>query len=318
MGMPRRVENAKIAFLDFNITKHRMQMGVEILLNNPGEAEKIMQREKDITKERIQKLLAAGANVFLTTKGCDDMALKYFVEAKAIAIRRVNIQDMKRLAKATGGKILKSLSDMEGEETIDPACLGTAREVVEEKVGDGELTYIKGCVSKRAATIVLRGANEFMLDEMDRSLHDALMIVKRMLESNTLTVGGGSVEAALSIYLENFATSLGSREQLAISEFAEALLVIPRTLAVNAAQDATELVAKLRAYHHKSQTKEDCGDLKWMGLDLINGVVRDNMKAGVVEPAISKVKSIRFATEAAITILRIDDMIKLNPPQQQQ
>ena len=312
------VENAKIAFLDFNITKHRMQMGVEILLNNPGEAEKIMQREKDITKERIQKLLSAGANVFLTTKGCDDMALKYFVEAKAIAIRRVNIQDMKRLAKATGGKILKSLSDMEGEETIDPACLGTAREVVEEKVGDGELTYIKGCENKRAATIVLRGANEFMLDEMDRSLHDALMIVKRMLESNTLTVGGGAVEAALSIYLENFATSLGSREQLAISEFAEALLVIPRTLAVNAAQDATELVAKLRAYHHKSQTKEDCGDLKWMGLDLINGVVRDNMKAGVVEPAISKVKSIRFATEAAITILRIDDMIKLNPPQQQQ
>ena len=146
-GMPRSVQNAKIAFLDFNITKHRMQMGVEILLNNPGEAEKmLMEREKDITKERIQKLLAAGANVFLTTKGCDDMALKYFVEAKAIAIRRVNIQDLKRLAKATGGKILKSLSDMEGEETIDPACLGTAREVVEEKVGDGELTYIKGCV----------------------------------------------------------------------------------------------------------------------------------------------------------------------------
>ena len=157
-----------------------------------------------------------------------------------------------------------------------------------------------------------------MLDEMDRSLHDALMIVKRMLESNTLTVGGGAVEAALSIYLEDYATSLGSREQLAISEFAEALLVIPRTLAVNAAQDATELVAKLRAFHYKSQTKEESKDLKWMGLDLINGVVRDNMKAGVVEPAISKVKSLRFATEAAITILRIDDMIKLNPPQQQQ
>ena len=157
------------------------------------------------------------------------MCLKYFVEAKAIAIRRVNIQDLKRLAKATGGKILKSLSDMEGEETIDPACLGTAREVVEEKVGDGELTYIKGCDNKRAATIVLRGANEFMLDEMDRSLHDALMIVKRMLESNTLTVGGGAVEAALSIYLENFATSLGSKGAIGNFEFAEALLVIPHT-----------------------------------------------------------------------------------------
>ena len=317
-GMPRKVTNAKIAFLDFNITKHRMQMGVEILLNSPGEAEKVMQREKDITKERIQKLFAAGANVILTTKGIDDMALKYFVEAGAIAIRRVNMQDLKRMAKATGGKVLKTLSDMEGDEVIDPACLGTAREVSEEKIGDGELTYIKGCSRKSATTIVLRGANEFMLDEMDRSLHDALMIVKRMLESNRLTVGGGAVESALSVYLENFATTLGSREQLAISEFAEALLVIPRTLCVNAAQDATELVAKLRSYHHKAQTKgEEFADLKWMGLDLIKGVTRNNMEAGVVEPAVSKIKSIKFATEAAITILRIDDMIKLNPPKQE-
>ena len=317
-GMPKKVVGAKIAFLDFNVTKHRMQMGVEILLNNPGEAEKIMQEEKDITKKRIQMLLAAGANVVLTTKGCDDMALKYFVEAGAIAIRRVQLQDLRRLAKATGGRILKTLSDMEGEENIDATAFGTAREVSEEKIGDGELTYIKGCATKAATTIVLRGANEFMLDEMDRSLHDALMIVKRMLESNKLTCGGGAVEAALSIYLENFATTLGSREQLAISEFAEALLVIPRTLAVNAAQDATELVAKLRAYHHKSQKAGGDKELRWMGLDLINGVVRNNMNAGVVEPAISKVKSIRFATEAAITILRIDDMIKLNPPKQQQ
>ena len=292
--------------------------GVQVVVSEAKEVEGIRQREMDITKERIQKLFAAGANVILTTKGIDDMALKYFVEAGTIAIRRVNMQDLKRMAKATGGKVLKTLSDMEGDEVIDPACLGTAREVSEEKIGDGELTYIKGCSRKSATTIVLRGANEFMLDEMDRSLHDALMIVKRMLESNRLTVGGGAVESALSVYLENFATTLGSREQLAISEFAEALLVIPRTLCVNAAQDATELVAKLRSYHHKAQTKgEEFADLKWMGLDLIKGVTRNNMEAGVVEPAVSKIKSIKFATEAAITILRIDDMIKLNPPKQE-
>ncbi len=144
-------------------------------------------------------------------------------------------------------------------------------------------------------------------------MHDSLCVVKRMLESNMLTVGGGAVETALSIYLENFATTLGSREQLAVHEFAEALLVIPKTLAINAAQDAIELVSKLRAYHNTAQLKEDKAHYKWMGLDLIGGVVRDNMAAGVVEPAISKVKSMRFATEAAITILRIDDLIKLNP-----
>lgn len=317
-GMPRSITDARIAFLDFNLQKHRMQMGVQVLINKPGEIEKVVQREMDITKERINKMLAAGVNVVLTTKGIDDMALKYFVEAGAIAVRRVALADLRRLARATGGRVLLTLSDLEGEETFDTTAIGTAREVSEEKVGDGELIYVKGCSTKRACTIVLRGANEFMLDEMDRSLHDSLMVVKRMLESNKLTVGGGAVETALSIYLENFATTLGSREQLAVHEFAEALLVIPKTLAINAAQDAIELVARLRSYHNTSQTHEDKDHYKWFGLDLIGGVVRNNLEAGVVEPAISKVKSIRFATEAAITILRIDDLIKLNNRQQQQ
>lgn len=144
-------------------------------------------------------------------------------------------------------------------------------------------------------------------------MHDALCAVKRVLESKSVVAGGGCVEAALSIYLENFATSLSSREQLAIAEFARSLLVISKTLAVNAAQDATDLVAKLRAYHNSSQTKADLADLKWVGLDLLEGTIKDNKKAGVLEPAISKIKSLKFATEAAITILRIDDMIKLDP-----
>lgn len=164
-----------------------------------------------------------------------------------------------------------------------------------------------------AASIILRGPNDFYCDEMERSVHDALCVVKRVLESKKVVAGGGCVEAALSIYLENFATSLSSREQLAIAEFAKSMLVIPKTLSVNAAKDATDLVAKLRSYHNSSQTNTKHGDLKWTGLDLIEGVVRDNKKSGVLEPAMSKIKSLKFATEAAITILRIDDMIKLNP-----
>ena len=169
----------------------------------------------------------------------------------------------------------------------------------------------------KAVTILLRGANDFMLDEMDRSVHDALCVIKRVLESGAIVPGGGAVEAALSIYLESFASTLGSREQLAIAEFADAMLVIPKTLTVNAAKDATELVAKLRAYHNSAQSKPDKQHLAHFGLDLVNGVVRNNVEAGVIEPALIKSKIISLATEAAITVLRIDDMIKLNKEEQE-
>lgn len=324
-AMPQTVKNAKVALLDFNLQRHRMQMGVSIVVNDPLELDAIRQREADITKERIQKILDAGANVVLTTGGIDDLSMKYFVEAGCMAVRRCKKEDLKRIAKLTGGQLILTMADMEGDETFDVEALGECEEVSEERVGDGELIYLKGGKVRSCSTVVLRGANEQMLDEMDRSLHDSFMVVKRMLETNKLVPGGGAVEAALSIYLEKFATTLGSKEQLAISEFAEALLVIPKTLAVNAAQDAAELVAQLRAYHNKAQEGEDYDNGKYAGyknygLDLINGVVRDNLEAGVVEPAISKIKSLRFATEAAVTITRIDDMIKLNPkedPEQQ-
>nr|prf chaperonin t complex protein 1 [Ambystoma mexicanum] len=153
----------------------------------------------------------------------------------------------------------------------------------------------------------------FMCDEMERSVHDALCVVKRVLESKSVVPGGGAVEAALSIYLENYATSMGSREQLAIAEFARSLLVIPKTLAVNRAQDSTDLVAKLRAFHNEAQVNPDRKNLKWIGLDLVNGKARDNKQAGVFEPTMVKTKSLKFATEAAITILRIDDLIDLYP-----
>merc|ERR1712216_364425 len=316
-GMPAVVKNAKIACLDINLQKAKMQMGVQVLVNDPRELERIRAEELDVTKRRIEMIIQAGANVIFTTKGIDDMALKYFVEAKAIAYRRVPMDDMKRITKATGAQIVVTLADLDGNESFDAACLGTAEEVSEDRVCDDEMIMIRGCSSSRAVTMLLRGANDYMLDEMDRSIHDALCIVKRSLESGQVVPGGGAVESSLSIYLETLATTLGSREQLAIAEFAESPLVIPKILSVNAAKDATELVAKLRAYHHTSQVKPDKKHLAHYGLDLVEGVVRNNVEAGVLEPAMAKVKVLQFATEAAITILRIDDLIRLEAKEEQ-
>ncbi|KAF4097012.1 T-complex protein 1 subunit alpha [Onychostoma macrolepis] len=316
-GMVKRVANAKIACLDFSLQKTKMKMGVQVVISDPEKLDQIRQRESDITKERIQKILASGANVILTTGGIDDMCLKYFVDVGAMAVRRVLKRDLKRIAKSTGATVCSSLSNLEGEETFEVTMLGQAEEVVQERVCDDELILIKNTKVRTSASIVLRGANDFMCDEMERSLHDALCVVKRVLESKSVVPGGGAVEAALSIYLENYATSMGSREQLAIAEFARSLLVIPKTLAVNAAQDSTDLVAKLRAFHNEAQVNPERKNLKWIGLDLVNGKPRDNKQAGVYEPTMVKTKSLKFATEAAITILRIDDLIKLFPDQKE-
>ncbi|KAJ3037751.1 T-complex protein 1 subunit alpha [Rhizophlyctis rosea] len=315
-----KVTNAKIACLDINLQKARMHLGVNIVIDDPDQLEAIRRREIEITTERIKKILDTGANVILTTKGIDDLCLKLFVEAGAMAVRRCKKDDLKRIAKATGATLVSTLANLEGEETFEAAYLGQAEEVVQERISDDECILVKGTKVQSAASIILRGANDFMLDEMERSIHDSLCAVKRTLESGSVVPGGGAVETALSIYLENFATTLGSREQLAIAEFANALLVIPKTLAVNAAKDSTDLVAKLRAHHNAAQNSvgdKAKAELKWSGLDLIKGVVRNNMKAGVLEPAMSKIKSLKAATEAAIALLRIDDMIKIDPPQQE-
>jgi T-complex protein 1 subunit alpha len=313
-AMPKKITGAKIALLDINLQKHRMGLGVNIVVSDPKKLEEVKQREADITKEKINMILKAGANVVLTTKGIDDLCLKYFVEAGAMAVRRCKKEDLRRIAKATGGTLIIELASLEGdgEETFDPAWLGHADEVLQDRIADDECILVRGCKNHKTASLILRGANSVMLEEMDRSIHDALCVVQKTLESNFVVPGGGGVEAALSIYLENFATTLGSREQLAIAEFAEALLVIPKTLAVNAAQDATELVAKLRAHHNIAQTDPTKKELRFSGLDLFNGKIRNNLEYGVLEPSISKIKSIKFAVEAAITILRIDDVIRLS------
>jgi len=273
----------------------------------------------DVTRERCKKIIEAGANVILCSRGIDDFALKYFVENNCIAIRRVKKGDLRRIANCTGGKIVVSLADFEGDERFEPSYLGDCKKVFEKRVGDWDYTFFEGMKTSKAQTILLRGANDFFLDEVERSLHDSLCVIKRVLESNTVVAGGGAVEVGLSIFLDDFARTVTTREQLAIAEFSEALQVIPKTLAINAAKDATDLIAKLRVFHNAALKADDeqKKELKYSGLDLVNGKIRNNLKAGVLEPAISKIKSLKFATEAAITILRIDDMIKLAPRQEE-
>jgi T-complex protein 1 subunit alpha len=223
--MKKRITNAKIACLDINLQKARMQLGVQILVEDPNQLEEIRKRrafrqnssvlasngsnrESEITLERIRKILAAGANVVLTTKGIDDLCLKEFVEAGAMAVRRCKKEDLRRIAKATGGQLVSSLANLEGDETFEASYLGTAEEVVQERISDDELILIKGTKVVSSASIVLRGANDYMLDEMERAMHDTLSVIKRTLESGSVVPGGGAVESALSIYLENFATTL--------------------------------------------------------------------------------------------------------------
>lgn len=320
-AMKTRIAGAKIACLDMNLQKTRMALGVHITIDDPEQLEKIRQRESDMTLERVQKILATGANVVLTTKGIDDMTLKAFIEAGAMAVRRCKKEDLRRIAKATGATLLSSLSNLDGDEVFEAASLGNAEEVVQERISDDECILVKGTKAYSSASIILRGSNDYQLDEMERSVHDSLSVVKRTLESGSVVPGGGAVETALSIYLDNFATTLGSREQLAIAEFAAALLVIPKTLAVNAAKDSSDLVAKLRAYHAASQscaaTDTKKRGYKNYGLDLMNGKVRDNVVAGVLEPTVSKLRSFKSAVEACIGILRIDTCITMDKPEPQ-
>lgn len=209
-AMPTRVQNAKIAVLDINFQKQRMALGVHITIDDPAQLEKIREREATMVLDRIKLILDAGANVVLTTKGIDDLCLKSFIERGCMAVRRCKKEDLRRIAKATGASLVGSLSNLEGEEVFDPSNLGVAEEVVQERISDDECILVKGTKTYSSASIILRGPNDYQLDEMERSVHDSLCAVKRTLESGKVVPGGGAVETALSIYLENFATTLVS------------------------------------------------------------------------------------------------------------
>ncbi len=309
-GMPQCVRGAKIALLDFDLRKHKLGLGVQIQISEPSELEKIRQKEMDITKDRIGKILANGVNVIFTTQGIDDMSMKYLVDAGVYAVRRVDKKDIKRIAKSTGARLITTLTsgaiDADWEqEAFDPSSIGFAEEVVEERVADNDFTFVKGCSDSKTSTMLLRGANDVVLGEVERSVHDALCVVSRALENTALVPGGGAVETGLAIHLEDYALAYPGREQLAIIEFAEALMTIPKTLAANAALDVTNIIADLRVAHAQKMVHS--------GLDLMNGKIVNSIEHGVIEPLVSKLKSIKFATETAITILRIDDLIKLAP-----
>ena len=326
-AMKTRITDAKIACLDMNLQKERMKLGVQITVDDPQQLEQIRQREAGIVTERVEMILKAGANVILTTKGIDDMCLKHFIEKGAMAVRRCKKEDLRRIAKATGATLVSSLSDMNGDEKFEASSLGHAEEVVQERISDDECILVKGTKAFTSASIILRGSNDYHLDEMERSVHDSLSAVKRTLESGSIVPGGGAVETALHIYLEEFAGTVGSREQLAIGAFAASLLVVPSTLLNNAALDSSEMVAQLRSRHALSQRAQD-GDAtvsekdvakkknyKNYGLDLSKGRVVDSIKAGVLEPSISKVRQLKSAVEACVAIMRIDTLIKLDPEQ---
>lgn len=318
-GMPTAVNKAKIALIDFDLRAVKMKLGLNITITDPTKAEAIRNREIEITKERIQKMIDAGANVILTTWGIEDTMMKMMVENGVLGVRRVKKDDLRRIAKATGGTVVHTMSDLNGDDVFDPSWLGKAEQVTEERCGDGdEYIMISGTKNDICASIICRGANYFVLEEMERALNDSLWAVARTLEASSVVPGGGAVECALSVHLENFAHTLGSREQLAIAQFAEALLVIPKTLALNAALDSTDLVSKLRVEHSEAYGPSGNKDKRFTGLDLYEGTLKNNVAAGVLEPRPSKVKSLQFATEACLTILRIDDCIRLNPEEEQQ
>ncbi|OMH84710.1 T-complex protein 1 subunit alpha [Zancudomyces culisetae] len=318
-AMIKKVESAKIACIDFDLSKVKMKLGVSVVIEDPEALEAIRKREGDITRERVSKILAAGANVVLSARGIDDMYAKMLADAGAVAVTRVSKEELRRVATGTGATIISTLSNLEGDEVFEPACLGSASSVEQLTLSDDDFVVVKTLKDSSCSTVLLRGANDHLLDEMERSLHDSLCTVSKVLESGSVVPGGGAVEAAVDVYLETLASTLGSREQLAVAEFATALLCIPKQLAINAAKDASDLVSKLRAYHSASQQPQANSNrqaLKYYGLDLMNGSIRDNKRAGVLEPAINKIKMLKSATEAAIAILRIDDLIKLLPEQQ--
>lgn len=343
-AMKTRITDAKIAVLDMNLQKERMKLGVNITIDDPSQLEQIRAREASIVTDRVSMILKSGANVIFTTKGIDDLVLKLFIEKGAMGVRRAKKEDLRRIAKATGATLISSLSDLNGDEKFEASNLGHADEVVQDRISDDECILVKGTKAYTSASIILRGSNDFQLDEMERSVHDSLSAVKRTLESGSIVPGGGAVETALHIYLEEFALSVGSREQLAIGEFAQTLLVIPKTLANNAAKDSSELVAELRSRHAASQRLGDESTTqgspsspsknqkatqqepskeekriakrrayKNYGLDLNRGSVEDMVKMGVMEPSMSKVRQLKSAVEACIAIMRIDTLIKLDP-----
>ena len=294
-GMPKTVKAAKILLLNAAVEYKKTEVDAEISITSPDQLQLFLDEEERMIKGIVEKIKASGANVLFCQKGIDDIAQHYLSKAGILAVRRVKKSDMEKLARATGGALISSIDAISADE------LGVAGLVEERKVGGEEMIFVEKCKNPKAVSIIIKGGTEHVVDELGRALEDALRVVGVVVEDKKIVAGGGAPEVELSLRLREYAATQGGRIQLAIEAFASALEVIPRTLAENAGLDPIDKLVELRAAHEKGK--------KTFGLDVFEGKPVDMLAAGVVEPLRVKTQAIASAAEAAVMILRIDDVI---------
>jgi thermosome len=294
-GMPKRIENAKIALINSPLEIEKTEFDAKINISDPSQIKQFLDEENTILKAMVDKVVQSGANVLVCQKGIDDIAQHYLAKASILAVRRAKESDMTKLAKATGGRVVTNLDDLTDKD------LGKAALVEERKVEEDKWVFVEGCKNPKATTILVRGATQRVTDEAERSMHDALMVVKDVIEHPSVVVGGGAPEAELSYQLREWANSLSGREQLAVQKYADALESIPLTLSENTGLDPIDTQVELRAKHGQGK--------KWWGVNCLAGKCGDMEAEEVFEPTEVKEQIIKSATEAASMILRIDDVI---------
>ena len=294
-GMPKQVKNAKIALLNVSLEIKKTEVDAKIEIRDPTQLQAFLDEEESMLKKMVDKVKNSGANVLICQKGIDDVAQYYFAKYNIYALNRAKDSDMKKLAKATGGKIVANLDDLTRSD------LGYAGLVEERKIGEDKLTFVMDCKNPKAVSILLRGGTEHIVDELERGLHDALFVVKVALEDGKMTVGGGASAIEIAMALRDYASSVGGREQMAIEAFAHAIEIVPKTLSENAGLDPINMMIEMKRLHKKGN--------KYAGINVLNGKVEDMLKNDVIEPLRLGSHEIQTATEAATMILRIDDVI---------
>ena len=294
-GMPKRIENAKIALVNSPLEIEKTEFSAEIRINDPTQMQKFLDEENEMLKAMVESVSSAGANVLVCQKGIDDIAQHYLAKKGILAVRRAKESDMTKLGKATGARIVSNLEDLTAKD------LGSAELVEERRVEQDKWVFVEGCKNPKAVTILVRGGSQRVVDEAERSMHDALMVTKDVLQKPAIVAGGGAPEGEVAAQLRDWANKLSGREQLAVSRYADALESIPLTLAENAGMDSIDTQVELRAKHGQGR--------KWAGINVTTGKVSDMLGDHVVEPLSVKEQIIRSATEAACMILRIDDVI---------
>ena len=294
-AMPKRIENAKIALLDTAIEIKDTETDAKISITDPSQMQAFLDQEERMLRKMVDKIIQSGANVVLCQKGIDDMAQHFLAKQGIYACRRVKKSDMDSLALATGGSVTSTLED------LTPQILGKAALVEEQKVGDEQMTFVRGCKNPKAVTILIHGGTSHIVDEVKRAVDDAVGDLRATLSVGKVVAGGGSPEMEVSKGLKKYANSLEGKEQLAVQAFAHAMEVVPRTLAESAGLDPIDTLAELKSSHDKGQT--------WAGIDVFSGKVKDMWKEKVLEPLKVKTQAVKAASEVAVMILRIDDVI---------